>query len=245
MSLKTVLEILTTQKTAATWTNIDELITQGIPLLFNQFPIYDESHRMELEQMIVRRYLFREICTTPFYQWLFLFQSRLNEIMPKYNQLYKALASVNNLFNDTAYTRVYDEQNDVVMKKGTSETSTGDSNTTVNGSVDSNNTVVETHANTPQTQLDSFLDNQYMSSADKSTDSGGSTSEQTSEMEANYKVNRSGQDEDNRTVNANESITGKRSNKSYAEMINEYKNNLFSVDQMIIDDLEILFFSVY
>lgn len=56
----------------------------------NDYPIFDESHREELNKKIIRRYYFREIGfeTSELFAWKL--REFLFEIMPYYNQLYES-----------------------------------------------------------------------------------------------------------------------------------------------------------
>ena len=65
----------------------------GFPDLLHMdgYPIYDESHREELNKKICNHYMYREIgfeTVSMFYDRLL---ARLNEIMPYYNELYRSL----------------------------------------------------------------------------------------------------------------------------------------------------------
>lgn len=102
----------------------------------NPYPIYDESHREELNDKIIQHYYFREIgFETPA-----LFTNRLNqrmrEIMPYYNVLYE------NLIQDLSPFKI-DEKN-------ITETYTGDENVDETINTTSQNTNISTNKNTSE-----------------------------------------------------------------------------------------------
>lgn len=53
------------------------------------FPIWDENHRGELEKKIIEHYYFRQIGFETVGRFKFILNTRLREIMPRFNQLYK------------------------------------------------------------------------------------------------------------------------------------------------------------
>lgn len=57
----------------------------------NDYPIYDESHREELNQKIINHFFFREIGFETFGVFKFKLRAKMHEIMPYYNELYKTL----------------------------------------------------------------------------------------------------------------------------------------------------------
>ena len=70
---------------------IKDLITNNFDLGLKDYPIYDESHRETLNNMIINHYLMSEIGQeTPALFKLYL-NNTMNEIMPKYNILYRAV----------------------------------------------------------------------------------------------------------------------------------------------------------
>lgn len=114
--------------------NVDEIIEQAAPKIFDfPFPIYDETHRLELEKKILRRYYMREIGAETVGLWKLFMEDTLNEIMPKYNILYEAQAAkINpayNIWRNRHYNHV--SENDVV-KNATQNTTTNGSTTTEN-----------------------------------------------------------------------------------------------------------------
>ena len=73
------------------YNDLDTVLTTAIPKIFNfPFPIFDESYRTVLERKILKHYYTREICEETVGLWKLRLDTRLNEIMPYYNQLYKS-----------------------------------------------------------------------------------------------------------------------------------------------------------
>lgn len=76
---------------------ITQRIEHSLPLIFDfDFPIFDESHRTELERKIILHYFNREIGLETYALWKLYLNERLNLEMPYYNELY---STVNNKFD--------------------------------------------------------------------------------------------------------------------------------------------------
>lgn len=86
-----ICESLTGHEESSGYDGIDEIIEQAIPLIFSfDFPIFDENYREVLCTKILRHYYTREIGLETYGLWKLKLQTKLNEIMPYYNKLYKS-----------------------------------------------------------------------------------------------------------------------------------------------------------
>ena len=85
--------------------NYNEQIAEAAPKIFDNYPIYSEEHRAELNKKILKHFYFREICSETYEQWKFYINRELDEIMPYYNELFKSKdifngISTKDLFNN-------------------------------------------------------------------------------------------------------------------------------------------------
>ena len=121
------------------YSKIDDVITSALPKIFDfDFPIFDEKYRSVLETKILKHYYTREIGEETVGLWKFRLNTRLNEIMPYYNKLYKSeLLDFNPLY-DVDITRERTVKNDGT-KSDTGET-TGTSSDSRNMSGNSSGT---------------------------------------------------------------------------------------------------------
>lgn len=79
---------------------VKQLIENGVNLFDFNYPIFDENYRDEFENKIIRHFYFREIGFETVGRFLFHLETKLNEIMPYYNQMYKStLFDFNPLIN--------------------------------------------------------------------------------------------------------------------------------------------------
>lgn len=103
---------------SAGFNDIDFILDKAIPFVFNfDFPIFDESYRKPLEKKILRTYYTREICEETVGLWKLRLQTKLCNIMPYYNQLYKSALLEFDVFNDYDYTEISKLVNNIISNK--------------------------------------------------------------------------------------------------------------------------------
>lgn len=91
------------------FTSINKILEKSAPKVFDfDFPIFDEEYRLPLEVKILRTYYTREICEETVGLWKLRLQTKLCNIMPYYNQLYKSALLEFDVFSDVDYTEVID-----------------------------------------------------------------------------------------------------------------------------------------
>ena len=175
---------------------INAIIQKSIPKIFSfDFPIFDENYRNVLCTKILRHYYTREICEEVVGLWKLRLETRLNEIMPYYNQLYKSELITFNPMYDTdlttennanrTETRQETENNtedktgenarnrdytDNATTSGESSVTNEDSGTTTN--TDSSK---DLYSDTPQGSLQNVENETYLTNARKISDSKNET----------------------------------------------------------------------
>jgi hypothetical protein len=173
--------------------SVNSIIQSAIPKVFDfDFPIFDESYRNVLCTKILRHYYMREICEETVGLWKLRLETKLNEVMPYYNQLYKSeLLEFNPLYdidlttkNDATKNETTDStQNDTEKKTGSGENSntrqdasknTTDMATTASetSSGTSGNKRKDLYSDTPQGSLENVENETYLTNARKVEDSG-------------------------------------------------------------------------
>lgn len=104
------------------YADIEQTIKNCLPKVFDfNFPIFDESYRSVLETKILRHYYTREIGLETVGLWKLKLSTKLNEIMPYYNKLYKSELIEFNPLYDVDLTR---ERK--IDGKGTKDTENGE-----------------------------------------------------------------------------------------------------------------------
>lgn len=125
--------------------SVNKIISAAIPSVFDfDFPIFDESYRNVLETKILKHYYTREIGLETVGLWKLKLDTKLNEIMPYYNQLYKSELLDFNPFYDVDLTRDHtlnrSEQSEQTGNETADATKNGTINTTTARTADTKET---------------------------------------------------------------------------------------------------------
>lgn len=186
--------------------SINNIVTKAAPLIFDfEFPIFDEAYRAGLEQRILKAYYTREICEETVGLWKLRLETRMNLIMPKYNQLYESERLNFEPFYDVDYTR------------------TG--NNSSSGSNSGTSTSSDLYSDTPQNGLSSVQSGEYLTSANV----GNSESSGESSSSGNF----------------SERVMGKMGGNSFSRLLKEYRQTFLNIDEMVIGELNDLFFGLW
>lgn len=126
--------------------DVDEIIDEAIPKIFSfSFPLFDENYRNVICAKILRHYYTREIGFETVGLWKLKLQTKLNEIMPYYNQLYNSeLIKFNPLYDvDLNTTHVGDKNSENVKDENRNGTQINSNERSESGSGSRINDVVE------------------------------------------------------------------------------------------------------
>ena len=205
---------------------IKTLIDNNFDFQMTQYPIFDENYRETLNHNILYHYYENEIGfeTAPLFR-LYLNQ-RLNEIMPKYNELYrvqKTLIDNNLLLNNVNLTETLSGRN--------ATTSSSTSQSTNNGTSNNKNLFQDT----PQGQISNTDINNQTWATNLTLDSNTS----------NNTINDSSSATGSGTNSYLKTIIGNNGGKFNIDVLNDIKNNLMNIDLMIIDELYDLFMQIF
>lgn len=163
------------------YSDIDKIISDSIDNIFSfNFPIFDESYRNVICSKILKHYYTREIGFETVGLWKLKLDTKLNEIMPFYNQLYNSeLIKFNPLYDVDLQTTHVGDKNSETSKE---ESKTGFSNISnerqENGSAEKSNNVVEGESRQGTNSADdsaSVTELEKNSRTGSSNESGGDT----------------------------------------------------------------------
>jgi hypothetical protein len=174
--------------------SVDTILSKCVDKIFNfKFPIFDEEYRVPLEKKILRHYYTREIGMETVALWKLRLETRLNEIMPYYNQLYQSeLIKFNPMYDVDLTTKHTKTGNGSTTDDGTSTSdektinnaSTSDKNvanaSSKSSDVNSNTqntsgTDYDVYSDTPQGALTNVENNTYLTNARKKTNNKTTT----------------------------------------------------------------------
>ena len=211
-----------------------QIIQSGFDIGLKDYPIYNEEHRETLNNMIINHYLMSEIGQeTPELFKIYL-NNTMNEIMPSYNFMYKAL------------DEYYGQQSLLGnIDLTTTETISGTNNQTNSGTDTVKNYINQSGKNirmdTPQGELalqDIDAQTVYATEA--------SLSKAIANGDDNKTVTEHGAiiDSTNSQTRTNH-VHGNNGGKYSLDIINQMNDSIYNVDAQIIKELQPLFFGLY
>lgn len=238
------------------------------------YPIFDESYRSVLETKILKHFYTREIGAESVGLWKLWLDTRLNEIMPYYNQLYKSeLIEFNPMYDVDLTTDHTRKVNGEESRSGEfSEKSELDREVTGSGtgSSESNGGTKQIGGNkvdrweyfsdTPQGGIQGVANLTYLTNARHITDDGGqtiidNTSNGLTENQYNDSTDteetgkRSGENSGKMKMNNLEEylqhVKGKNGGASYSERLKEFRQTFLNIDMQVIGDLNDLFMNLW
>lgn len=204
--------------------SVSDIIEKSIPKIFDfNFPIFDENYRGVLERKILKHYYTREIGLETYGLWKLKLDTKLNEIMDYYNQLYKSALLEFNPFYDTDLTRKRIVDTTGTNTSNTSKTNRSDTDVTMDKTVSvdgtnsteysdtdaSNNNInrKNLYSDTPQGAIDELETNRYLTNATidnnvenlsrKSNGEGSNKIDSTEEQSGNTRTEVSGNENEN------------------------------------------------
>ena len=230
--------------------NVDVVVSKSWNKIFtNKAVFFDEEYRSVLCQKILKHYYLREIGSETVGIWKLWMNTRLEEIMPFYNQLYKsALIEFNPLYDvdlKITHNRKIDSSK---QDTGTSQSvSSGEINVSETSSGSSNNTKKDLYSDTPQGAITGLENENYLSNARKVTDTGSTSNENSSTGTNKTIVN----DDTSNTGTANtledyvENVRGKRGSESYSSMLMNFRQTFLNIDMQVIKEFSDLFMGLW
>lgn len=214
--------------------NVDEVLEKSWNKIFTtNCTFFDESYRSVLCKKILKHYYLREIGSETVGIWKLWLNTKLEEIMPYYNQLYKSALLEFDPLKDYSVERTH-KRTGIDGKTSSTEVSENSS-----GSSSNNVTDRELYSDTPQGGLNGLESENYLTSARKNTSVGDSNSSVTSKSGTDYT------ESVNSTEDYTEKVAGKVGSSSYSKMLNEFRETMLNIDMKVINEFEELFFGLW
>ena len=292
MTIATVLDSLAAKTRASEYDDIDETISIARPRLFS-FPY--NYYNPETKIDFLKHFYFHEIGFETYGRFKLQLESLLLRIMPYYNYLYTASQNydlfsdvnivhniIDNANKDLQYTHTddttIDTTNDTTNNNNSSqnetlETAEDKKSNTVNTASDetqSNSDTLEKFLEYPQSKLDDFQNNSYLTNLKNDTNettSHSSAQSDSNTAETNLQNTKRKLESSSlsdiknlvKTINNNNhikheftvdkytrdlKIKGKNGGKSYIELLFEYNQLISNLDAQILNECSILFMGV-
>lgn len=234
--------------------DVDNIIAKSWDKIFtSKAPFFDEAYRGVLCQKILKHYYLREICCETVGIWTLWMNTRLEEIMPYYNQLYESAKIEFNPMHDVNVTREHKRtenetasgSRDASGNRDGTVTNTGTNNRTTN----SNGNKKDLYSDTPQGALTGVENETYLTNARKITDSvNGFENDVVNNTERN---NSNYSDKEGTTSNVDttedylETLTGKQGTESFSSLLNKFRETFLNIDMLVIEEFSDLFFGLW
>ena len=214
--VRTICENLIGLKSPAGYGSVNDILSQVAPLVFNfDWPIFDEAYRRVLEIKILKHFYTREIGLETVGLWKLKLDTKMNEIMPYYNQLYESVDLVTEPVNEIDVT--YLEHIDAKSNNTANSTTT----------TDDSNVYSDTPMDFIEDGLDAIKRGEYASNANY--DQGESNTDSTANTNSEQDRLR----------------TEKGHRQSQSDLLLKYRETFINIDLMIIEELETLFMGVW
>jgi hypothetical protein len=254
--------------------DVDEVLSKSWnKVVTSNFAIFDEAYREKLVSKVLKHYYLREIGAETVGVWMLWMNTKFEEIMPYYNQLYESAKLKFEPFYDVDYTRssqrdVTETEHGSYENKGQtqsdgSSTDTGKTGNTRTGKTtevgSTGGTSKDLYSDTPQGALTGVDRETYLTNARKVTESGNSqtdvdetvTDAGTSEVKGvnsqtvNSTLNNTNAKSGTKGDAFSENVRGKMGGESYSKMLIEYRDTFINIDMMVIDEFKDLFLGLW
>ena len=213
--------------------DVDNIIANSWNKIFtSKAPFFDEEYRSILCQKILKHYYLREICCETVGMWMLWMNTKLEEIMPYYNQLYESAKIKFNPLHDVELTREHNRNADSTSKEDETRTQTtketkenktnkirnlagtnniaGTSNGTITTSNSSNGTKRDLYSDTPQGAITELENERYLTNARKITEN--TTESGNEDASTTQKTDSTNTEDETTNITSNESVNGSLDN---------------------------------
>lgn len=197
-------------------TTIKTLMENNFDFGLQSYPIYNETHRENLNKKILNHYYENEIGFETANLFKFYLNNKMNEIMPYYNELYRKQEII--LENAIDNVNLYEDSNR--LNSNSLNTSSNTNSRTKNLYQDTPQGKINLSSLESETWATNFTDN-LSNGSDTSSSTGNNTEDYTRHIHGN---------------------NGKKYN---IELFKDIKDNILNIDMMIINELEDLFMGIY
>lgn len=210
--------------------SVDDIIATSWNKIFTtKCEFFDENYRGVLCRKILKHYYLREIGAETVGVWKLWVNTKLEEIMPYYNQMYLSAKLEFNPFHDVDLTRKHLLNFD--GKTNTKDSGTRDTNTNENG------TNYRLYSDTPQGALTGVDTETYLTDATKTTDTNTSNTAESTET--------TGTTDTTNTENYIETIVGKQGTENYSSLLQKFRDTFLNIDMMVIEEFSDLFLNLW
>lgn len=212
------------------YSDVDLVLRSAEPKIFDfDYPIFDENYRHVLNTKILKHYYINEIGLETYALWKLRLNTKMNEIMPYYNQLYKSELYTFNPLYDIDITRQHKVDR---SQEGT--TSTKDTSTTeqTNGNVHA-----DAYSDTPQGGITGVEKLNYLTNYRKVTDDNKLDTTITGNTDTDTGITS--------LESYVETVKGKQGARNYSDLLKDFRSTFLNIDMQVIESLSDLFMLIW
>ena len=212
------------------YSDVDLVLRSAEPKIFDfEYPIFDENYRHVLNTKILKHYYINEIGLETYALWKLRLNTKMNEIMPYYNQLYRSELYTFNPLYDTDITRQHK-----VDRSQDSTTKTTDTTTTeqTNGNVHA-----DAYSDTPQGGITGVEKLNYLTNYRKVTDDNTLNNKITGNTDTGTGITS--------LESYVETVRGKQGVRNYSDLLKDFRSTFLNIDMQVIDSLSDLFMLIW
>ena len=252
------------------FSGIENVLDNSWDKIFTKnWEIFDEKYRQILCKKILRHFYTREICAETVALWKLWLDATMCDIMPRYNKFYEIETYKFNPLYNVDITTSFDKKTkgNIVGEKTSTGNNTEKGKSTNTSTIESSasSTTEKTDGfseinkfnDTPQGGLTDIEGNKYLtdiryidrddvinqsdSNKSNSTNSGTITNDTTTTNSETLNNTENSQN----TEEWVQKVIGKNTSENYAKLINDFRESVINIDNMIIHELEPLFFNLW
>lgn len=212
------------------YSNVDLVLRAAEPKIFDfDYPIFDENYRHVLNTKILKHYYINEIGLETYALWKLRLNTKMNEIMPYYNQLYKSELYTFNPLYDTDITRQHKVDR---SQEGTTKTTDTSTTEQTNGNVHA-----DAYSDTPQGGITGVEKLNYLTNYRKVTDDNKLDSKITGNTDTDTGITS--------LESYVETVKGKQGVRNYSDLLKDFRSTFLNIDMQVIDSLSDLFMLIW
>lgn len=234
--------------------DVDNIIAGSWNKIFtSKVLFFDEAYRSVLCSKILKHYYMREICCETVGLWTLWMNTRLEEIMPYYNQLYESAKIEFNPMHDVNLTREHKRTENETASGNRDTTGNRDTNITSNGTTNrttnSDENKKDLYSDTPQGALTGVENETYLTNARKITDNVNGTDNvevnNTEKNASDYSDKEETTSNVDTTEDYLETLVGKQGTESFSSLLNKFRETFLNIDMLVIEEFSDLFFGLW
>lgn len=212
------------------YSDVDLVLRAAEPKIFDfDYPIFDENYRHVLNTKILKHYYINEIGLETYALWKLRLNTKMNEIMPYYNQLYKSELYTFNPLYDIDITRQHKVDRSQEETSSTKDTSTTEQ---TNGNVHA-----DAYSDTPQGGITGVEKLNYLTNYRKVTDDNTLNNTITGNTDTDTGITS--------LESYVETVKGKQGVRNYSDLLKDFRSTFLNIDMQVIDSLSDLFMLIW